>query len=538
MQPHTRRLTQIDSAVVAALLGAVSTTVILIGPALRPGYALFLDHIAVPDPARPDGRHLSTPEGLRAWPLSGVSWAWSQLLPAWGFQHLVLLWALLGVGVGSGLVLRRWGWGPALAGSVLAIANPYTVERLLLGQAGLLLAYTSIPWIVLASRRSSSRTRVGLASLACVPAALTPWGGLVAGASAVGVALARRRGPGEIAVQLAVSALLCLPWLVPALRMPPVQADPDGAVAFRLADEGPGVFASALAGGGVWSASAQLPARATAVGVAATAAAVVLAFLGVWAVAKVQRRSALVLALTWLGIPALATLLSGPALELWAGAQTVPGVAVFRDLHRILAPSVLALVLLMAVGLRELVHLAARNQVAARVTLGLLLPASLATMLVPGAMARLHTAYEPRPFSPEWSDVTATIGSPPGRVLSLPWQPLRRTGWMPEPFLDPTSRAFGRTTLSDTTLTVQRDGRTITVRESSRAGTGDDTLVRLLSESTAGPVPAELLATSGITHVLVWNDSPGIVPERPEGWETAFSGSDFVVWSDAGAATR
>jgi hypothetical protein len=537
MPPHTRRRAEIDPAVVATVLGAVSTTAILIGPALRPGYALFLDHIAVPDPARPDGGHLSTPEGLRAWPLSGVTWAWSQLLPTWGFQHLVLLWALLGVGVGSGLVLRHWGWGPALAGSVLAIANPYLVERLLLGQAGLLLAYTSIPWIVLASRRGSSSIRVGLASLACVPAALTPWGGLVAGACAVGVASARRRRPGEIAGQLAVSALLCLPWLVPALRMPPVQADPAGALAFRLADEGPGVFASALTGGGVWSASAQLPARATFVGVAATAAAVVLALLGAWAVARVQRRSAVVLVLTWLSIPALATVLSGPALELWSGAQTVPAVAVFRDLHRILAPSVLALVLLMALGLREMVHLVARSQAAARVTLALVLPASLATMLVPGATGRLHTAYEPRPFSSEWSTVTSAIGSPPGRVLSLPWQPLRRTGWMPQPFLDPTSRAFRQTTLSDTTLTVQRDGRTITVRE-PHAATGDDALVQFLSESKNGPVPAELLETSGVTHVLVWNDSPGIVPGRPRGWEIAFSGVDFVVWSGPGAATR
>lgn len=538
MRPPTSRFTTRDPALVAAVVGALSTTAVLIGPALRPGYALYLDHIAVPEPARPQWQHLTTPEGLRAWPLSGVSWAWSQILPSWGFQHLTLLSAVVGAGLGVGVVLRQWGWGAALAGSIMAIANPYVVERLLLGQAGLLLAYAALPWILVASRQQTAGLRVGLVSLASVPAALTPWGALVAGTAAVGVGIGRRRRPGEILAQAGASVALCLPWLIPALRMPPSPADPNGAYAFRLADDTSlGTFVSALTGGGVWSSSAQLGARTGGVGVAITVAAVTLGVIGAWAVLRAQRREGVLLALTWVGLPAATAVLSGPALGIWADLQSAPAVALFRDLHRALAPSTMAFVLLAAIGVRVLVSAVSFGQAGSRAVLGVLLPTSLAVMLVPGSPARLHSAYDPSPFSPEWSGVVAAV-EVPGRVVSLPWQPLRRADWMTQTFLDPTVKALGERTVADTTLTVVRDGESITVHDAAPDQGVDDALASRLTAGTGDPVPSDLLTSSGITHVLIWKNSPGVVPRRSAGWDVTFSGADFELWSVEDAATR
>jgi hypothetical protein len=541
MRPPTRRPTRPAPSIVAAVAGAVATAAVLVGPALGPGYALYLDHVAVPDPARPQWQDLGAPSGLRAWPVSGVTWAWSQLLPTWTFQHLVLVAAVLGAGLGVGMVLRLQGRVVAFSGAVLAIANPYVVERLLLGQASLLLAYAALPWIVLASRQPTPRRRVGLVTLASVPAALTPWGALVAGMGAVSVALIRRRSGGEVASQALASGALCLPWLVPALLMRPGPADPQGAYAFRLADDvGLGTLGSALAGGGVWSSAAQLSARQGAVGVTSTVVIVTLAALGAWSVTRARPLVGTVVVATWLGIPLATALLSGPALPLWADLQTAPGMALFRDLHRLLAPSVVALVLLAAVGTRRLVSATAQGQRAATAALGVVLPVSLAVMLVPGGPARLHSAYEPGPFSQEWARAVAATGDT-GRVLSLPWQPLRQTAWMPYPFLDPTGNSMGVRAVTDPTLTVVRDGRSITVRDPARSpgqGDLDDTLVRHLTRTSGDPVPSELLASSRIQHVLVWKDSPGPMSGRPSEWTVTFSGADFEVWSDEGVASR
>lgn len=538
MPLRTRWPAQLDPAVVATVTGALMTTAVLIGPALRPGYALFLDHITVPDPARPRWVDLETSEGLRAWPLSGVAWAWSRLLPAWGLQHLILLAAVLGAGLGAGLVLRHRGWGASLSAAVLAIANPYVVERLLLGQAALLLAYAVLPWVVIASRQPSVPRRVGWASLAILPAAVTPWGAVVAGLSAVALAAWRRRTFSEVAAQAVVSAALCLPWLLPALRIGPGPGDPNGAHAFRLADDvGLGTFAAALTGGGVWAPSAQPDGRDGALGVAVTGLVVILALTGVWATARARPRAGGLLAAVWLGVPAVTALLSGPALGLWADLQSAPAVALFRDLHRLLAPSTLALALLLAVGLHRVVAATTGGHRVAAMALSVVLPLSVATMLVPGAPARLHGAYLPGPFSSEWSAALASSEAP-GRVLTLPWQPLRRSAWMPQTFLDPTGKALGGRTVGDLSLSVTRDGRTIVVRDAPSSDGADDTLARNLTTHPGVPVPSELLVSSGITHILIWKGSPGVIPGLPHGWVVTFTGRDFEVWSVQGATNR
>ena len=101
--------------------------------------------------------------------------------------------------------------------------------------------------------------RVLLVTLASVPGALTPWGGVLVGAVAVAVTVVRRRHLGELVCQAAASGALCLVWLVPALVGGSGGADESGARAFGLAGEsGIGMFVSALLGAGVWSSAAQV----------------------------------------------------------------------------------------------------------------------------------------------------------------------------------------------------------------------------------------------------------------------------------------
>jgi len=550
MPLRTSGIAQRDVAVLAAVAGSGAATGVLLAPAVRPGYVLYLDHVAVPDPARPTWQALTAPAGLRSWPLDAVVWAWSQALPGWLLQQCILVAAVLGAGLGAGVLLRRWGATASFAASVLAIANPYVVERLLLGQGTLLLGYASIPWIVVASRQRGRIRRLLLVTLASVPGALTPWGGVLVGAVAVAVTVVRRRRPGELVGQAAASSALCLVWLVPAVASGSGGADENGARAFALAGEpGVGMLVSALLGAGVWSSTAQVIRPGAPLIIAAV---LFLMAIGVGA-RSVLRRSALQTG-TLLGsfvlVPLVASLLSGPLLHWWSRGQSVPGVALFRDLHRSLAVSTFATVVLAAIGLAAIITTVSERRAAMMAPLALVLPISLSVMLVPDGPGRLHDAYRPIWFTNDWEPAMAAVGDDHGLVLSFPWQPLRRAEWVPGVFLDPTPKSLGARALVDTTLTVTRDGVTIGVADRSpqgpHAGTqaggeGEreiDTLRRILTAGPGDPLPSGLLTSNGVAHVILWKDSPGLLPRLPDEWRRAFDGEHLEVWSDPGVTTR
>lgn len=544
MPLRTRTILGRDVGLTAAVLGSLSASAVILGPVLRPGYALFLDHVTVPNPIAPQWGQLTNSAGLRAWPLDGVVWLWSQVFPTWALQQVILVIAVAGAGLGSGLLLRRWGGVAAFAASVLASVNPYVIERLLLGQTALLLAYASIPWILIASRQSSRARRVILTTLASLPAAITPWGGVVAGSVAISSVLVRRRQRREVLFQAAASAALCLVWVVPAMLASPGGADPEGARAFALTDEtGLGQFGSALLGAGVWSSAAQAT-QGGALFVGAAGLLLGLCVLGARVVARRNVAQAGVMLAVLLGVPAVAALLSGPVLPWWARSQTLPGVAMFRDLHRVLAPSVLALVVLGAIGLSVLVATLTAGRGLLAGALAVVLSFSLVAMLVPAGPGRVHDAYRPVWFPTEW-DAALGLLDGPGRILSLPWQPLRQARWAPNVFLDPSAKSLGSRIIGDTTLTVARSGTVVRVSDSGELGGVEgarpsdvDTLRQTLTEAGANALPSELLASSGVIHVVVWKASPGYVPRIPPDWRRTFSGEHFEVWSDPGVTTR
>ena len=67
------------------------------------------------------------------------------------------------------------------------------------------------------------------------------------------------RRPARAALVGALGVSWCMPWVLPALLVGGVGADPDGPAAFALADDsGLGTWVSALMGGGVWATGARL----------------------------------------------------------------------------------------------------------------------------------------------------------------------------------------------------------------------------------------------------------------------------------------
>lgn len=182
------------------------TGVLVLGPALGPGYVLRYDMVFVPDLSL--GTALRGADGFpRAIPSDAVVAALSAVLPGDAVQSLALL-AVFAVG-GAGaarLVLRvlpRGGAGVLVASAAAGTAyvwNPFVAERLLLGQWAMLLGYAGLPWVVGATvRLARVRPGPGLAGLvrALVPAAVGGFSSVVLTALTAGpVALtARPRAP-------------------------------------------------------------------------------------------------------------------------------------------------------------------------------------------------------------------------------------------------------------------------------------------------------------------------------------------------------
>ncbi|WP_299445424.1 hypothetical protein [uncultured Phycicoccus sp.] len=512
---------------VAAALGTLAAVALLVRGSLGDGLYLFRDFVGVPSPAAPDGLLPTTSAALRAWPLDGVTWALSGVVPVGVQQAAILVGALLLAGLGTGLLVARWGPAPAVAASWLAVWNPYVAERLLLGQPPTLLGYACLPWVVLVVRsRRSGPARVAMLLVVAAPAALTPWGGLLVAVAAVLADLTRGdRSPRRAAVVAGVGLAWCLPWLVPALLADAPAADPDGAVAFALADDsGLGTWLSALMGGGVWATGARPPSRTDPVALASSVALLVLAAGGLLVLARRYPSRALVGAALLLAPATVATLASGPLVEAAAGLQRLPGVALVRDQHRLLAPAVLAAAVLVAVAVRWVGARGGRP--AAAVGVGLVIFLTIAA--VPDLPRLVRAGYHPVAYPGEWGDVVASVrtadGSPP-IVLSLPWQPLRSATWAgPAPFLDPLPRALPDEVLTSSSLTVRRGESTVVVDDAPRSDGAD---------WGAGRVSPESLRRAGVTHVVEWLDTPGAPVADRTGWRVVLRGEHFAVYDVA-----
>jgi hypothetical protein len=529
----------------AFLVGLVVTavlTALMTWRALAPGYLLYRDFVIVPVPVL-NAAAFGAGGAPRAVPLDVVTAVTSWVLPSWLVQKILLVAPLLLAGSGVSFLLRHRGFAATIVASVLAVWNPYVAERLLLGQAPTLLGYAMIPWLIAAVRSQRSRgSHIALVALAALPAALTPVGAVMALLTVIVAAAslprpAQRSGGRRLADAglLCMPVLvLCVPWVVAGLRDPSLGATRSGATAFAIAADSPaGLVGSVLTLGGVWAPGARLASRATVAALLAELFLVVVAIWAWWGLRRdprLRRPADLALAAYALGVVAV-LLAAGPASSLWRSLQVVPGVAMFRDTHRLLGFA--------AISVSLLCGLAASQAVAALASWGLprrWLPSaagvvalvSIGVLSAPDLAARLNTELAPVTFPRGWAQVVAALDAPPpgsaakGSVLILPWQPFRQTQWAGRrPFQDPLPLALDSDVVGARDLLVARGGRNLWVG-------GEDP--PQAEQWRRGQVDGAGLRRLGISWLVEWVDSPGVLPTDHQGLTQVLEGAHWRVW--------
>ena len=368
MLPSQRARAETRRVWTAFLVGVavtVALTALLTWGAMAPRYLLYRDFVTVPDPVL-NAAAFGAAGAPRSVPLDLVTALAAMVAPSWLIQKILMVAPLLFAGSGTSFLLRHRGVAATIVASVLAVWNPYVAERLLLGQSPTLLGYAMIPWLLAAVRSERSRGfRIALVTLAALPALLTPVGGVMALLTVIVAAASLPTGRRVVdAALLGLPVLgLCLPWILSGLSDPTRGAMPAGATAFGVATDSPGgVIGSVLTLGGVWAPSARLDSRATWLALVAEIVLVVVAVYSWWVVRRdPQWRRTADLGLAAYGLVVVVVLLvGGPALPLWRSLQQVPGVAMFRDTHRLLGFAAMSLALLCGVATFHLCSALAR----------------------------------------------------------------------------------------------------------------------------------------------------------------------------------
>ena len=524
-----------------SVIPALGLAVLVLGPALGPGYVLLYDMVFVP---RQDLLPASVGLGgqlPRAVPQDAVLAALTAIAPGSVWQHLALVGAVAGGALGAAHLLRGTGAAARAAAAVLFVWSAFFAERLLLGSWSLLVAVAVMPWALSAAIevRRSAPGAVGRLILLVGLASLTPTGGLLAGLLAGPVAL----GPGSPLgrarrawTALALVALQ-LPWLVPSLLHPAAGAsDPDGLKAFALRAEGPwGALLTALGTGGVWNGEVVLGSRSTFL---APLAAVVLTVLVVLGVPPLVRHLGRAAAL-WLVACAVAGIVVAVA-GAWSPTRPlvlavvdgVPGGGLLRDGQKWLAPWTLLVAVAAPLGLARMVVRSRDTTVRASLAVGLvLLPVAAMPDLMWGGLGRMQTTTYPA----DWAEVRSALedDTAAGDVAVLPWSAFRAFAWNGgRTSLDPAPRYLPRTAVVDDTLLVARpDGTVLRV-------SGEDPRAAAVGAALdAGRPLAEVLPALGIRYVVLELTTPGPdVGSALDGLSPVVRGTTLELWSVQGEA--
>lgn len=504
--PSARPRTGTVGGVVGLVLG-----VLVLGPALAPGYTLHYDLVFVPDldlSARTLGTDGSVP---RAVPNDLLVALASLVLPGWLVQKVLLLGAFVLGGAGAGR-LATTGVGAAAAATWWSW-NPWVGERLGIGHWGYLLGFALLPWVLIAAARLRS-TGSGTPALvvALTAAAL---GGSTPGVLATllaGLVVLVPGGPDrprarQLGIVIGTSLLANAAWWFPFLRAASRAADPGGASAFAAAGDTPfGVVGSLLLGGGLWNDRTWFLERTT-WPVATAALVAVLAVL----VLALRRRD-------WWQDPVSrgATLAGGVGLVVAAiGAlpggrelvetliTSVPGAGLLRDGQKFAA----LWVLLLAVALARVVDRLRADRV----------PSVLLAVVVAWPVATLPTlawGHGGAWGSVAWPDEVETVS---GRLAAsgdpaavFPWSTYRQYEWNEDRVvLDPWNRLLPQRVVSDDRLPLRGE----------EPVAGEDPAGAAVSGALAkGDDVTDVLRQHGVRWVLVQTDQPapdGSLPDLP-----------------------
>jgi hypothetical protein len=493
-------------------------------PALAPGYVLTYDMVFVPDLAlRPD--FLGFASGLpRAVPSDAVVAVLDEVVPGMVLQKLVLVAALGLAGAGVQRLVPADATVARLVATSVYLWSPFVAERLVLGHWPLLLAYAALPWVVDAAVRSRGGDLPPALLLWLALGATSAAGGLMTGVAALvfgGVGVRRTlRLLGWVA---AVNA----PWVVAgALHASAATSDQAGVAVFAAGPDGslPAPLA-VLALGGVWNADVVPAGRGGVVAWASLLALLALAGLGVrpWLRATepaVVRASAACAAL------GLATALAGlvaPAALGWLVA-TVPGAGLLRDGTRYLGLWAVVLAPLAGHGGAAVVRAFSGWP---RVVLAAVVVAA-PVLLLPGLAWGVAGRLVPVSYPPGWAEVrrAAVAETGPGDMLVLPFTSFRAPEWNGgRTVLDPVGRYLPRDYLANDELRV-----------SGKVVAGEDPRARRVASllrREQGAALAHALAEEGLGFVVTDTTALGagdsrLAPAVP-GREVATAGGLTLV---------
>jgi len=504
------------AAEAAVVVWALALALLVLGPALGPGFLLVRDMVWVPDLAlRADALGLGS--GLpRAVPSDAVVAVLDELVPGMVLQKLVLVLALMAGGVGATRLLDRSdgsGTTPApLVVRLVAVTlydwNALVAERLLMGAWPVLVGYAVLPWVLVAARRWREEQRLPRGLLLLVPlGCLSASAGLATAVAVLAGAAGRGRTARASLLVLAGNA----PWLVAGLvHASSATSDAAAAQVFALRGEGsvPAPLA-ALTLGGIWNTAVQPGSRTGVLGWVALVALVGLAAVGWrpwWRRTPPRERHTLLVC--WVvGFGSAVLTWAAPGAVGWA-AEHVPGAGVVRDGARALVLCAPLLVVLVAEGVRALAARAPREAVArAALAVGaVLLPVALMPDLGMGVGHRL----EPADYPAAYDRARRLLEDGRGDVLVLPLSSYRAPTWNHRDLvLDPVGRYLGRDYVASDVLVV--DGTPLS---------GEDPRVARAARALASSTPelrADALARIGIGAVVVDPTAPGEPPPEVAG---------------------
>lgn len=471
------------------LLGwIVALSVLVLGPALAPGFVLSYDMVWVPEFAVARADLWGLGSGLpRAVPSDAVVAVLGVVIPQQILQKAILLGSLVAAGCGGARLARDLGAPAQWAAATVLVWNPFVAERLGIGHWPLLLAYAAVPWLVLAVRQR----RFAVGTLLLAVTALTPASGVM------GLTIALVMGRLHDARRWVVlAAAVNAPWIVASLVSPAsLSSDPLGVSVFAARGSGPSpVWLEVATLGGIWNSDVRPASRESVVATIVAALVLSLVVFGLVRLARSGRSGVRPLVALW-GIGFVVALAGAVAPTLVTSiVDVVPGAGLVRDGSRwvvLMAPAT-------AMGFASAVAWLAERSATTAVgwLVALLLPIAMVPDLGWGLGGRLQAVQYPA----GWDRVASVLADQdgPGDVVSLPFSAFRAPPWNDDrPVLDPAGRYFDRVTLTDDSLRV---GRSSIAGEDPRAAQ-----VALAVEAGDWPY----LAADGVGFIVLDTSAPG-----------------------------
>ena len=463
----------------------------VLGPALSPGYLLTLDMVFAPQMSFKEQFFGLTVGTWASAPYLMVLQGSSHLIPGWLIQKTILVLAFAFAGLGA-YRLVPFGKVPGYYAGFLYMFNPFTHVRLLAGQWTLLISYAVIPFAVkaflqfLETGRTRDVVKVSLlwtlagvfqihafALLGIIFLVVAAVHVLKSGSRMHVVAAFSR----SVFVGSVVFVLLNLYWMLPTLSGSGERIfniDMDEMQFFApVSLSGRPVALEVAALEGFWTARGLVPSDLSSPRWALFAGVIFLWTYGL--VRSLQRRNGRPQALAFgllafLGLLlalGVSTPVSRPVFEfLWDKAPFFRG---FRDSHKFLTLLVLAYAYLGALGVRHLLTVVtsvrfhpwfAHWRVAPR-QLGLAL--AVAVLLIPLGygvrLAGFSGQVHPTHYPDAWYEARESIvaGPPQTNVLVLPWHQYLDIGWLPQPqqrVSNPARLFFGPSTIVGNSIEV------------------------------------------------------------------------------------